>query len=93
MSQRMSTSFSAAKVANFGVVMAEMVLEMNELRKEVKRLRHHVSVLFKRNDRLVKDSKSRAASSIASDASLSSDDEEVGEEEGSRVRVDRKSVV
>jgi len=87
MSQRMSTSFSAAKVANFGVVMAEMVLEMNELRKEVKRLRHHVSVLFKRNDRLVKDSKSRAASSIASDASLSSDDEEVGEEEGSRVRV------
>jgi len=87
MSQRKSTSFSAAKVANFGVVMAEMVLEMGELRKEVKRLRHHVSVLSKRNDWLVKDGKSRAASSIASDASLSSDDEEVGEEEGSRVRV------
>jgi len=80
-------SFLAAKVANFGVVMAEMVLEMGDLRKEVKRLRHHVLVLSKRNDRLVKDGKSRAASSIASDASLSSDDEEVGEEEGSRVRV------
>jgi len=87
MSQRKSTSFSAAKVANFGVVMAEMVLEMSELRKEVKRLRHHVSVLSKRNDRLMKDGKSGAASSIASDASLSSDDEGVGEEEGSRVRV------
>jgi len=87
MPQQKSTSFSAAKVANFGVVMAEMVLEMGELRKEVKRLRHHVSVLSKRNDRLVKDGRSRAASSIASDTSLSSDDEEVGEEEGSRVRV------
>ena len=60
---------------------------MSELRKEVKRLRHHVSVLSKRNDRLVKDGKSGAASSIASDASLSSDDEGVGEEEGERVRV------
>jgi len=87
MSQQKSTSFSAAKVANFGVVMAEMVSEMSVLRKEVKRLRHHVSVLSKRNDRLVKDGKSMAASSIASDASLSSDGEEVGEEEGSRVRV------
>jgi len=45
MPQQKSTSFSAAKVANFGVVMAEMVLEMGDLRKEVKRLRHHVSVL------------------------------------------------
>jgi len=43
--------------------------------------------LSKRNDRLVKDGKSGAASSIASDDSLSSDDGEVGEEEGSRVRV------
>jgi len=67
--------------------MAEMVGEMNEMRRGIKWLRHHVSVLSKRNDRLVKDDKSRAASSIASDASLSSDDEEIGEEEGSRVRV------
>jgi len=92
MSPQKSTSFLAAKVANFGVVMAEMVLEMSELRQKMKRLRHHVSVLSKRNDRLVKHGKSRAASSIASDASLSSDDEEVGEEEGSRVRVVRTLV-
>jgi len=92
MSQQKSTSFSAVKVANFGVVMAEMVGEMNEMRKEIKRLLHHVSVLSKRNYWMVKDGKSRAASSIASDASLSSDDEEVGEEEGSRVRVVRTLV-
>jgi len=90
MPQQKSTSFSAAKVANFGVVMAEMVTEMSELRKEVKRLRHHVSVLSKRNHRLVEDGKRVAASSIASDASMSSDDEEVGwetEEEELRARV------
>jgi len=89
MSQRKSTSFSAAKVANFGVVMAEMVAEMSDLRREVKRLRHHVSVLSKRNHRLVEDGKRRAASSIASDASLSSDNEEIveDEEEGEDVRI------
>jgi len=87
MTQQKSTKFSAARVASIGVVMAEMVEEMSGLRREVKRLRHHVSVLSKRNDRLVKDGKSRAVSSIASDASLSSDDEEIGEEEGSRFRV------
>jgi len=78
MPQQKSTSFSAAKVANFGVVMAEMVTKMSDLRKEVKRLQHHVSVLSKRNHRLVEDGKRVAASSIASDASMSSDDKEVG---------------
>ena len=77
MPQRKSTSFSAAKVANFEVVMAEMVEERLRLEKEIKRLRHHVSVLFKRNHQLMKDGKSWEALSIASDASLSSDDEEV----------------
>ena len=76
MSQRKSTSFSAAKVANFGVVMAEMVGKMSEMEKEIKRLRHHVSVLSKRNHQLVKDGKSRAASPIASGVSLSDEDEE-----------------
>jgi len=71
MSQQKSTRFSAAKVANFGVVMAEMVLEMSELRKEVKRLRQHVSVLSKRNHRLVEDGKSRAVPPIASGDNLS----------------------
>ena len=80
MPQQKSTSFSAAKVANFGVVMAEMVGKMSEMDKEIKRLRHHVSVLSKRNHQLMKDGKSRAASPIASDVSLS--DEEGEEEEG-----------
>ena len=87
MPQQKSTSFSAAKVANFGVVMAEMIEERMRLEKEIKRLRHHVSVLSKRNHQLMKDGKSRAASSIASDASLSSDDEEVETKDGERFRV------
>jgi len=89
MSQRKSTSFSAAKVANFGVVMAEMVVEIGDLRKEIKRLRHHVSVLSKRNQRQVEDGKGGAASSIASDASLGSEDDEMVEnsEEGEDVTI------
>ena len=87
MSQRKSTSFSAAKVANFGVVMAEMVAERLRMEKEIRRLRHHVSVVSKRNHQLMKDGKSWEASSIASDASLSSDDEEVEfGSEGKKVR-------
>ena len=87
MSQRKSTSFSAARVANFGVVMTEMVEERMKLEKEIKRLRHHISVLSKRNHQLMKDGKSWATSSIASDASPSSDDEEVETGEGERFRV------
>ena len=87
MSQQKSTRFSAAKVANFGVVMAEMVMKMGEMEKEIKRLRHHVSVISKRNHRLVEDGKSRAAPPIASGASLSV--EKAGVEE---VRVKEKRV-
>ena len=76
MPQQKSTTFSAAKVANFGVVMAEMVGKMSEMEREIKRLRHHVSVLSKRNHQLMKDGKSRAASPIASDVSLSEEEEE-----------------
>ena len=76
MPQQKSTSFSAAKVANFGVVMAEMMGKMCEMEKEIKRLRHHVSVLSKRNHRLMKDGKSRAVSPIASDTSLSEEEDE-----------------
>ena len=69
--------------------MAEMVAEMRVKDLEIKRLRHHVSVLSKRNHRLVEEGKSRAASSIASDASLRREDEEVveDEEEGEDVRI------
>ena len=84
MPQQKSTSFSVAKVANFGVLMAEMVEERMRMEKEIKRLRHHVSVLSKRNHKLMKEGKSRAVSSIASDTSLrdfESEDEEVVEEE------------
>ena len=77
MPQQKSTKFSAVKVANFGVVMTEMMGKMGNIEKEIKRLQHHVSVLSKRNHRLMKDGKSWAASSIASDTSLSSEDEEV----------------
>ena len=80
MPQQKSTSFSAAKVANFGVVMAEMMGKMGEMEKEIKRLRHHVSVLSKRNHQLMKDGKSRAVSPIASDASLSEDGD--GDDDG-----------
>ena len=78
MLQQKSTSFSAAKVANFGVVMAEMMGKMSEIEKEIKTLRHHVSVLSKRNHQLMKHGKSRAASPIAGDVSLR---DEEGEEE------------
>ena len=88
MPQQKSTSFSAAKVANFGVVMAEMVSEMSVLRKEVKRLRHHVSVLSKRNDRLVKDGKSRAVPPIASGANRGIEDSECGGEEVADVKAE-----
>ena len=43
MPQQKSTIFSAAKIANFGVVMADMMGKMGEMEKEIKRLQHHVS--------------------------------------------------
>ena len=73
--------------------MAEIMGKMGEMEKEIKRLRHHVSVLSKRNHQLMKDSKSRAASPVASDVSLS-EDEDKEEEEGKRcvVRVAKSRV-
>ena len=61
MLQQKSLKFSAARVANFGVVMVEMVEKMGLIEKEIKRLRNQVSVLSKRNNELVKNGKSRAA--------------------------------
>ena len=93
MPQQKSTSLSAAKVANFVVVMIEMVGRMSKMEKKIKRLRHHVSVLSQRNHQLMKDGKSWAAPSIASDTSLSTNDEVVeavvvGQEENPRIRVE-----
>ena len=47
--------------------MAEIMGKMGKIEKEIKRLRHHVSVLSKRNHRLMKDGKNWAASSITSE--------------------------
>ena len=80
MSQQKSTKFSAARVANFGVIMAEMFEEKRKLELEVKRLRHHVSVLSKRNHELMKEGKSRATASIASAVSLCAGEGEEKEE-------------
>jgi len=74
MLQQKSTSYLSAKVANCGVVMAEIVGEMSLKKTDIKRLRHQVSVYGKRYYQLMKDGKSEAASSITSDASFSSDD-------------------
>ena len=73
------TTFSAAKFANFGVVLAEMVGKMSDMEKEIKRLQDYVSVLSKRNNRLMKDGRRRAASPIASDVSLSDDESDLSE--------------
>ena len=48
MVKRGSKSFSANKLADTGLVMADMVCKMLEMEKEIGRLRHHVSVLSKR---------------------------------------------
>ena len=93
MPQQKSTKFLAAKVANFGVVMGEMVGKIGQMEKEIKRLRHHVSVLSKRNNELVKNGKSRAASPIASDASFSSNDVELESELGEEGLLPRQKVV
>ena len=88
MSQQKSTSFSAARVANFRVVMAEMIAEKLRMEKEIKRLQHHVSVLSNRNHQLMKDDKSSAVASIASATSLcpynggKEEKEEMAEEKG-----------
>ena len=62
--------------------------KIGDMEEEIKRLRHHVSVLSKRNHRLMKDGKSRAVSPIASDVSLTDREEEEEDKCGpGRVRV------
>ena len=48
MVKRGSKSFSANKLADTGLVMADVVRKMLEMEKEIGRLRHHVSVLSRR---------------------------------------------
>ena len=86
-------SFRQPGLSILGVVMVEMMEKMGMMAKEIKRLRHHVSVLSNRNNEMMKKGESRAASSIASDASLSSDDVELESELGVEGLVPRQRVV
>jgi len=73
MVKRGSTSFSATKVAKAGLAASAALTRILELEREVLRLRHHVSVLLKRNQVLRKDAERR--------------DEDDGAEVASPVRV------
>jgi len=55
MVKRGSTTFSATKVAKAGLAASASLTRILELEKEVSRLRHHVSVLSKRNHVLSKE--------------------------------------
>ncbi|PUU83447.1 hypothetical protein B9Z19DRAFT_1119287 [Tuber borchii] len=49
MAKRGSSSFSATKVAKTGMVIGKLVEKLLAMEKEIGRLRHHVSVLSRRN--------------------------------------------
>jgi len=59
MVKRGSTTFSATKVAKAGLAASAALTRILELEKEVSRLRHHVSVLSKRNHGLQKEAEKR----------------------------------
>jgi len=59
MVKRGSTTFSATKVAKAGLAASAALAKILELEKEVSRLRHHVSVLSKRNHALSKEADKR----------------------------------
>jgi len=59
MVKRGSTTFSATKVAKAGLAASAALSRILELEKEVSRLRHHVSVLSKRNHVLKKEADKR----------------------------------
>jgi len=55
MVKRGSTTFSATKVAKVGLAASAVLMRILELEREVSKLRHHVSVLSKRNHALQKE--------------------------------------
>jgi len=55
MAKRGITTFSATQVAKQGLAVSTALLKMVDLEKEVSRLRHHVSVLSRRNHGLQKE--------------------------------------
>jgi len=69
MVKRGPTTFSATKVAKAGLAASAALTRILELEKEVSRLRHHVSVLSKRNHGLQKEAGKR---SVDDDAEVAS---------------------
>jgi len=69
MVKRGSTTFSATKVAKAGLAASAALTRILELEKEVSRLRHHVSVLSKRNHALIKEAEKRSCDDGAEVAS------------------------
>jgi len=55
MVKRSVTMFSATQVAKEGLAVSTALLKMEDLEREVSRLRHHVSVLSRRNQGLQKE--------------------------------------
>jgi len=64
-----STTFSATKVAKTGLAASAALTRILELEKEVSKLRHHVSVLSKRNHALQKEVEKRGSGDGAEVAS------------------------
>jgi len=69
MVKRGSTTFSATKVAKAGLAASAALTRILELEKEVSKLRHHVSVLSKRNHALQKEADKRSVDDGAEVAS------------------------
>jgi len=69
MVKRGSTTFSATKVAKAGLAALPALTRILELEKEVSKLRHHVSVLSKRNHALQKEVDKRGSGDGAEVAS------------------------
>ena len=69
MVKRGSTTFSATKVAKAGLAASAALARILELEKEVSKLRHHVSVLSKRNHALQKEMDKRGSGDGAEVAS------------------------
>jgi len=74
MVKRGSTTFSATKVAKAGLVASAALQKIMDLEKEVSKLRHHVSVLSKRNHLLQKEVDGRKKEEEAGSSEVASPD-------------------
>ena len=77
-----SKSFSANKLADTGLVMAEMARKMMKMEKEIGRLRHHVSVLSKREVGLKKELEWERKGKEEEEVASGEAEEEVAESSG-----------